>query len=533
MIFRSIRLRLALSFAGIALVAAVALGAVLLVILQHYYFDQELNYLRGNAEAVSSLALGTMSSNAPHDELQSQINNLSFLSQTRIQIYDRAGKLLIDSGSQGDVNQLSLGVVKQVAVAQGGAPSKDMFFIAVAGSQSQSAPVRSPSGPNVEASPGPGGSVFVYHSVQAGSSPFGFRLKVDPNGSPTGTRSDLSIVQVVRDPQNGSELGSVKLSEGPAYGSEVLHSVAAGWLLASVIAVLLAAALGWFVSRRISAPVLALTDATARMAHGDLTSRANVRSQDEIGQLGRSFNEMADQMEATVTALRQFVSDASHELRTPLTALRTNLDLALDERNAGDREDYLRRARALVLRLDDLNMNLLDLSRLEANRRVDPMAEVNLTELLRAHVEIYASQAEQAGLTLDASVPTAPVLVRADASQIARALDSLLDNACKFTNPGGTVRVALSAQEGQATFSVIDDGIGIPAEDLPQIFNRFHRGRNTNAFPGSGLGLAIVKAIVNAHGGMVWAQSAGDAQGSQFSIRLPLSSTARAVQKAA
>ncbi len=522
MIFRSIRSRLALSFAGIALVAALALGAVLLVILQRYYVNQELIYLRGNAQAVSGLVMGMMSSNAPHDELQSQIDNLSFLSQTRIQVYDPNGKLLFDSGSRGNVNQLSLGVVKQVAVAQSGEPPKNLVFITVAGPQSQTAPVQAPPAPNAEALPGPGGSVFVYRSVQAGSSPFGFQLRVNPDGVSTSVRSGLSIVDIVRDPKSSSEIGTVKLSEGPAYGSEVLRSVALGWLVASAAAVLLAALIGWFISRRISAPVVALTEATTRMARGDLTSRASVQSHDEIGRLGRSFNEMADQVEATVTTLRQFLSDASHELRTPLTALRTNVDLAVQEQDAQERQTFLERAQAMVERLEELNGNLLDLSRLEANGHAREMQTLDLAGVLRARVEIYASQAEQAGLALDASVPAARVLVLAEASQITRAMDNLVDNACKFTSQGGMVYVGLSEQDGLARFSVRDSGIGIPADDLPQIFNRFHRGRNTSGYPGSGLGLAIVKAIVVAHGGHLEAHSEGEGQGSEFAIALPM-----------
>ncbi|HEX9332788.1 MAG TPA: HAMP domain-containing protein, partial [Anaerolineales bacterium] len=123
---------------------------------------------------------------------------------------------------------------------------------------------------------------------------------------------------------------------------------ARGWMFASVIAVLLAVGIGWYISRRISAPILALTDVTGRMAHGDLSSRANVESRDEFGQLGRSFNEMAVQVEKTVTTLRLFVSDAAHEIRTPLTVLRTNLDLMLDEKDAADRVAFVADAKAMV-----------------------------------------------------------------------------------------------------------------------------------------------------------------------------------------
>ena len=158
----------------------------------------------------------------------------------------------------------------------------------------------------------------------------------------------------------------------------------------------------------------------------------------------------------------------------------------------------------MVGRLDELNANLLDLSRLEAAVPGVVMTAVDWTELLQARSERYASQAEQAGLIFEAEWPSAHVIIHAEAGQIGRAMDDLVDNACKFTPPNGTVRVALSQRDGQAIFSVVrDTGIGIPADDLAELFSRFHRGRNTTPYPGSGLGLAIVKAIATAHGGQV------------------------------
>jgi signal transduction histidine kinase len=258
------------------------------------------------------------------------------------------------------------------------------------------------------------------------------------------------------------------------------------------------------------------------MAQGDLSGRANVQSRDEFGQLGRSFNEMAAQVETTVGTLRRFVADAAHELRTPLTVLRTNLDLMQDEEDAANRAAFVADARAMVQRLEELNTNLLDLSRLEAYDHAARDTIVDLTELLGARSEIYASQAEQSGLIFEQDLPAEPVFIRADASEMMRALDNLVDNACKFTPQDGTVRIRLSQQDKQATISVIDTGIGIPDADLPQLFHRFHRGRNTTAYPGSGLGLTIVRAIVTAHGGHVEVQSMGEGKGSQFSILLPV-----------
>jgi len=160
--------------------------------------------------------------------------------------------------------------------------------------------------------------------------------------------------------------------------------------------------------------------------------------------------------------------------------------LALDEKNPAHRAVFVARAQAMVGRLDELNENLLDLSRLEAVAPGAPVTEMDWAELLRSRHERYASQAEQAGLAFAAEWPFVPVIVHADASQIGRAMDGLVDNACKFTAPNGTIRVVLSRQDGQAVFSVEGTGIGIPADDLLQLFHRFHRGRNTAVyFPAS------------------------------------------------
>lgn len=512
MMFRSIRSRLALSFAGIALVAALSLGVVLLAILRNYYSNLEFDYLRTNAQAIGGLVATMNAKNVPHDEVQSQVENMAFLTQTRIQVFSSDNALLYDSGSPQNIN-VNLGVMKPMMSLKlrGDSPGGESF-IAVAPKQDVLLPA-----PDEASSSKPAQNhVFIYSSVPPGGPTFGFALKGEAITG--GARSKLAVTLPALNPYKPVD---VRVSEGPAYGSAILKNVALGWAFASAIAILLAAVVGWYISRRVSAPVLALTDVTTRMAQGDLSSRADVKSRDEFGQLARSFNEMADQVEITVTTLRHFISDAAHELRTPLTALRTNLDLARDEQNESNRTAFIERAQAMVLRLDELNTNLLDLSRLEANGHTIRESLVNLSDLLRSRSELYASQVEQAELNLEMDLPAEPVLIYADVGQITRAVDNLVDNACKFTPPGGTVRVGLSQQNGQVIFTVTDTGIGIPADELPQIFNRFHRGRNTTQYPGSGLGLAIVKAIVAAHEGAVEVQSSGEGKGSQFSIRLP------------
>ncbi|MBI5034514.1 MAG: HAMP domain-containing histidine kinase [Chloroflexi bacterium] len=512
--FKSIRSRLALSFAAIALVAAVVLGAVLLVILQDYYLRLEFDYLRGNAKFVSSLVVAMTSDKASHDEVQSQIENLAFLTQTRIQVFDTNQQLLYDSGSPMRVN-VNFGVMKQMLARQpnGNLPSNAMRVITVNGNPPGKLPPLEPSSDL----PSPDSNVlFVYRSVQASGSPFGFDLNAETlNGGP---RSPTKFRDTVMDPKSGTLLGTLILSDGPAYGRAILTSVAWGWTLASTVAVLFAIGVGWFISRRISAPVLALTHATTQMANGDLSSRANISSRDEFGTLARSFNEMADQVETTVNALRRFASDAAHELNSPLTALRTDLDLAVALSEEQPRA-MIERAQATVNRLEELNRNLLDLSRIEAahNAGAKETAPIDLVDEVRQLSEVYASQAEQAEIMYQVDLPDSPIIVQADAKQIQRAIGNLIENALKFTPPKGSVRVQVSQAENAASISVSDTGIGIPIDDVPQLFNRFHRGRNATAFAGSGLGLAIVKAIAEQNGAEVSAENL--TTGARFTLR--------------
>jgi signal transduction histidine kinase len=319
---------------------------------------------------------------------------------------------------------------------------------------------------------------------------------------------------------NGTLLGSVELSDGPAYGMDIVISVAFGWLISSLVGILIAAAAGWWISRRINAPILVLTDSTRRMASGDLSARATIRGQDEFGLLARSFNVMAGRVEETISALRRFVADAAHELQTPLTALRTNLELASGEAEAARLNAYLESAQGQVDRLNHLVRELLDLSRLEAG--VDGQkAALDLAPFVEQLSEPYAAQAEQAGIELKVALPDQKVRVCGDEKQLGHAVSNLLENALKFTPAGGEVWVDLAVEDGWACLGVADTGIGIPPEDVPGLFQRFHRGHNTAGYPGSGLGLAIVQAVALAHGGQVQ-YVPSQPGGSRFTLRLPI-----------
>jgi signal transduction histidine kinase len=525
--FASIRLRLPASYAIVALLAAISLGSLMLLVLYGYYTRQERDFMLGNAEVARSVVERVLQSDLPAQALEDQVKGLAFLSQTQIRVLDAGGKALADSGAPGANQVVSfsgdpqgmvvLSIGGGTLVQGGGIHGSGSLTVNEAGMASQAAPsVDTASGQPAASSAGTG-SLVSPQILQVNASPFGYGFT---SARPADTRRSAQVVTV----PFLSQPGSLEISNGPAYGADILHSVALAWLLASLAAVGLAGLAGIIASRQVTQPVLALTDAARRMQYGDLSSRAilgNGKQTLEFSVLAKTFNGMAQRVEDTVATLRGFVSDAAHELNTPLTALHTNLELALNEPDSGQKQIFLNRAVEQNARLERLAGGLLDLSRLEAAQTAAPECETLDWASMTAEIgERFASRAEQAERSFTLDLPTSPLLIQGNALQLMRLLDNLLENALKFTPAGGTIRLGLERKDEFAVLCVADSGIGIPAEDLPHLFERFHRGRNSAEYPGTGLGLAIVKAIVELHGGQVKAQSAGRGQGSQFYVWL-------------
>lgn len=545
---RSIRWRLALSYAAIACLAALALGAVLLAILRDYYAGKERDYLRRNAAGFTALVASGLEQQVPMEALEPQLRNLAFFSKTRIRVRDADGTLIADSGLPDEPYIMTFAF----------SGPQSMPGMTGAGGGGLSAAGDVVSGSIVVLQPGevpfeqavPAGDFIVQGTIPAGagasgaeplvayenlggsgvhawrassvmplsSTLYGFALSVDEGSLAVDQEPDRRSSQQVETPILGSDhqlLATIVVSDGPAYGSEIVNSVARGWALSGGIAVLLAAAAGWFVSRQIARPLRILTTTTTRMSAGDLAARAEVRRRDEVGILAASFNHMAGRIQETVTTLQRFVADAAHELHTPLTALRTNLELA----SSDCASPALRRAHEQVIRMQRLTDDLLELSSIEGQPSGSPVP-VDLLAVIRPVAEVFASRAEQSEIDYAVELPATLPVVQGRADQLACVLSNLLDNALKFTASGGAVRLAVRQREAAVELVVEDTGIGILPDDLPLLFGRFRRGHNAASYPGSGLGLAIVQGIVAAHSGTVRAESPGT--GTTITVTLPL-----------
>ncbi len=515
----SMRWRLPLTYAGIALLTAIALSGVLLFTLRSYYNQRERDYLETYAPRLAGQAEQMIRDGLTGDEIEAATRLLSFVAQARVQVLDTDMQVIADSGPVENQRIINMDFVRQQTWEESTPPGTTV--VGAAGGGESVAIAGGSDGPYltfIQAEPGTQSDVprkEAGYPISVGRGPFGQALS---NEADPGQHSNQKVMIAFYNP-DGTLKGYLKLSEGPAFGSEIVQDVAEKGVVAGLIAILIAAIAGGIVSGSINQPIMALAGATQQMAQGDLTTRVELNRQDEFGLLAKTFNGMAERVELTIKTLKQFVEDAAHEINTPLTALRTNLELTTAYEMSSAARTDIEKALNELSRLEKLTHSLLTLARLEAPGAVVTRSPLDSTALIRQMVERCASRAEQAEISLKTDIPAEPVIIQADQTQITRVLGNLLDNALKFTPAGGCVTIGLREEENEVHFWVQDTGIGIPEADIPKLFSRFHRARNAAAYPGNGLGLVIAQSIVDEHGGNISVESSDGL--TCFTVQLP------------
>ncbi len=308
---------------------------------------------------------------------------------------------------------------------------------------------------------------------------------------------------------------------------ETLHRFLILLVVAIPLALAVSLAGGWFLAGRALRPVDEITLAAQRIAAGDLSQRLSMpTAHDEIGRLAATFNNMIGRLDASFRQIRQFTSDASHELRTPLTVMKGETDLIL--RRSRPLEDY---KTVLESNLEEIDRMTRIVDELLFLSRAD-MGEVKMEALpvaLQALVEDVHRQAKLLGHDRNIEVvlgTVMPVFVQGDDLRLRELLLNLVENAMKYSHPGGKVEIVLLKDGREARLSITDHGIGIAPADHQKIFQRFFRTdvARSHTKKGTGLGLAICAWIADLHKGRVEVQS-DLGQGSTFTVVLPLSST--------
>ena len=290
------------------------------------------------------------------------------------------------------------------------------------------------------------------------------------------------------------------------------------------VALLVSLAGGWFLAGRVLRPVAIMTEAAKKIAAGDLSQRLAVKATgDEIGRLAETFNDMIARLDTSFRQIRQFSSDASHELRTPLTVMKGETELVL--RRPRDREDYkgvLESSLEEIDRMTRIVDELLFLSRADLGEVKMASAPVLLAELL-SNIQRQATLLGQDSDVHVALGNMQPATILGDELRLHELFLNLVDNAVKYSKPGGTVTLSLRVEQGTALASIQDEGIGIRPEALGRIFNRFFRTEEARAHTkhGTGLGLAICAWIADVHHGRIDVTST-PGEGSLFTVTLPL-----------
>jgi len=291
-----------------------------------------------------------------------------------------------------------------------------------------------------------------------------------------------------------------------------------GCLVAAAIAVLIT----FFLSRRISAPIRALTVTARKLGQGDFSQRVQVKDKSEVGELAQTFNSMAGDLERAEKLRRNLTADVAHELRTPLSNIRGYLEAARDGAIKPD-ADTIRSLDEEAVLLSRLVDDLQELSLAEAGELKLVCQAEDVAELINHTVAVVQARAAEKGVAVSIDLPDKLPPVNIDRHRISQVSRNLLENAVAHTTKGDAITVAARQQGNWVEVSVTDTGEGIPAEDLPNIFERFYRvdKSRARATGGSGLGLTIAKRLVEAHGGKIEVQSELG-KGSRFSFTVPV-----------
>ena len=333
--------------------------------------------------------------------------------------------------------------------------------------------------------------------------------------------SDGSWVTVLTPSPTRGFLGRVSATLG------FLQSLWWQFLLAGTIAAVIALGISRWLARGMTQPLRDMAAAARRMETGDYTVRVHTTSRDEVGQLATAFNRMSQELENLETSRRDLVANVSHELKTPITAIRAHLENLLDGVEQPNPET-LQVMLAQSERLGRLVEQLLDLSKLESGEVPLRREGVPLGPVVREVIsEIDVARADR-DVAVQSDVPDDLPTVDADRERLHQVLFNLVDNAIRFTPAGGQVRIEAHRHDGSVEVSVADTGVGIPAEALPRLFERFYRVDSARARGdgGTGIGLAIARSVVEAHGGTISAESE-PGHGSTFTFDLPVAEAAK------
>ncbi len=331
--------------------------------------------------------------------------------------------------------------------------------------------------------------------------------------------------------QGSNVLGIVQLSKPMEVIEENARALLMSVLLAGLAAVVASTLLAIWIARQLVRPIERMETAALAAAAGDLSHQVPVQTSDELGALASAFNYMVGEVRTMLEQQRAFVANASHELRTPLTNIKLRIEAVrtLGEEDAEITTRYLAEIESEADRLTRLANQLLDLAHLESDGVLTPAEATDIAPALHQTAEIMSLRAQRAGIALHVKVPATLPPCRVYPDDVEEAVVNLLDNAIKYTPGGGSVTLSATHEDQRVAVRIADTGPGIPAADLPHIFDRFYRvdkvrsrskGATAGEGSGAGLGLAIARQLVEHNDGQIRVESV-PGQGTTFVLSFP------------
>lgn len=464
--FFSIRFKLTASFLVIILAVMVMISIFLYNFLERYYLSNFTGTLERSGQLAANFVTGQLTGQVNSIRLSVLAENLSRQSQARVIFVDSASVVVGDSTRVGGLLNQALEQEDVLAALKGEVSSSTAYS--------------------------------------------------------ERTRQTVMQMAVPVVEENDLITGVVFLSSSLEEVYRTLHDIRRFLFISTLLAMAVIGTGSVVLARRFTGPIEELTLAAQKMAEGKLDQHIEVRAGDEIGRLSEQFNLMAKRLNYYTSNLKKFVADVAHEVRTPLTTM-SLLTGALKEHEMepAQREEFIEDLDHELERLTSLVNDLLELSKLERDQI--ELEELELFSFVLNILEESQYRFARAGIELIEEHYETDLFVMAAPFQLRQVMINLLDNALKYTDPGGTVTVSISAEDSEAVVQVEDTGCGIPAEDLNFIYERFFRVDEARSRErgGTGLGLAIVSEIMARHGGRVWVESE-EGQGSRFYFALPL-----------
>lgn len=318
-------------------------------------------------------------------------------------------------------------------------------------------------------------------------------------------------------------IGYVLVSAPTASLWNTLSSNLKVYLISAFGALALSFVVVYLLTLHIVRPLRQMAKATRRFAQGDFSPRVKVRGKDEMAELGDALNHMAVSLSSLEMMRRSFIANVSHELKTPMTTIAGFVDGMLDGTIPSEQQPrYMKIVSNEVKRLSRLVRSMLDLSRIDSGELKMTTVRMDLTEALCSVLVSSEQRIEQKNLRITGLEESGKTEIDGDYDLMCQVLYNLVDNAIKFTNEGGDIDIRLTKANGRVYFAIRNSGAGIPADEMPQIFERFYKSDRSRALDknGMGLGLYIVKTVIGLHHGEISVRSV-EGEFTEFAFWLP------------